>query len=83
MKLTVCLLVVIGSLTAFAEKSECIKREVLIVNKTTGSVIYEEKDEGKVTGKVTILDCGAKAPVRSRSPQAPQAPRACQDCVKR
>lgn len=51
-----------------ADAKKCVEREVLITLRSSGSVHYAEKDEGRVVGKTKILDCGQAA---SRTPVAP------------
>ncbi len=74
-----------------AESKKCVEREVLITLRSSGSVHYSEKDEGRVVGKVKILDCGqarSSAPVTTQpgngnSGVRPACPPQVQDCIPR
>jgi hypothetical protein len=78
-------LVFSGNLLAEENKeSKCVTREVLVLVKSTSSVHYSEKDEGKVISKVTLRDCGGSLIVQKSSPSvavpANYCPPQVQDC---
>ncbi len=67
-----------------ADESKCVTREVLVVVKSSASVHYSEKDEGKVISKVTLRDCGGTLIVDQSGPSVPVPRNYCppqvQDC---
>lgn len=74
------------------ETKKCVEKEVLITLRSTGSVHYSERDEGRVVGKVKILDCGQASSSNSNSSHPgsgntggvrPVCPPTVQDCIPR
>jgi hypothetical protein len=88
-----CTLVVLvaGSLVFGAEAKKCTEKEVLITLRSSRSVHYSEKDEGRVVGKAKILDCGPSRPSNpppnsAKTPSNPDYVRSCPkfvlDCIR-
>ncbi|MCC2678970.1 MAG: hypothetical protein K0R29_1546 [Pseudobdellovibrio sp.] len=91
MKYVTFLSVVLFCVAGFAaESKKCVEREVLITLRSNQSVHYSEKDEGRVVGKIKVLDCGqaaATAPGKTQPGSNPGVRPACppnvQDCIPR
>jgi len=91
MKYVTVLSMVLFCVSGFAaESKKCVEREVLITLRSNGSVHYSEKDEGRVIGKVKILDCGQATSTAPAKPQPgsnagvrPACPPNVQDCIPR
>ena len=66
---------------------KCVRVEKLIVLRSSNSVHYSEKDEGRVVGRVLAWECGRNAD-SSKVTEVPAVipPRPCppsvQDCIK-
>ena len=90
-KLSVIVAIMASAVTVVAndseEDSKCTWREVAVVVKSTRSVHYSEKDEGKIISKYMVKDCGDKIIVDTDTkspviPGIPKCPPNVQDCVR-
>ncbi len=88
MKLVMSLLAISFAGSVCFAQAKCVEKEIPVVLKSNRNVHYQEKDEGRVVGKVRRMDCGkaVKAPV-AKPPSASAPARPCpsnvQDCIKR